>query len=152
QALFDWGNGPAGAKADSNPIQVPCAVLVNEQTAGAAEALAAVLRQSASSLILGSRTAGRATVAEEFALKDGTRLRIATAPIRLADGSPFPLHGLEPDLPMEVSLEEQRAYFADAFATLRRPGPTASSGSAPQIASTASGRPGRRPRVNEAEL
>src|SRR5262249_45898160 len=96
--------------------------------------------------------AGRATVAEEFALKDGTRLRIATAPIRLADGSSFPLHGLEPDLPMEVSLEEQRAYFADAFATLRRPGPTASSGSAPQIASTASGRPGRRPRVNEAEL
>ena len=66
---------------------LPVAVLVNRQTAGAAEALAAVLRETGAGLILGSRTAGQAMVAQEFPLKNGERLRIATAPVQLGDGS-----------------------------------------------------------------
>jgi hypothetical protein len=152
QALLDWGKGLMRAKPSAEPIQVPTAVLVNDKTAEAAEALAAMLRQSAASLILGSRTAGKATVFEEFALKDGARLRIATTPIRLADGVSFPAKGLEPDVPVEVGPEEERAYYADAFATLRRPGVVASAGAGTVTNPAGTNRTARRPQVNEALL
>ena len=87
--------------------------------AGAAEALAAVIRETGTGLILGSRTAGQAAIAEEFPLKNGQRLRVATAPIQLGDGSSLSLEGVNPDITVQVTSEAERTYYADAF----RPNP-----------------------------
>src|SRR5438094_371899 len=58
--LLDWGNGMVRSKEKADAITVPVAVLVNRRTAGAAEAVAAVLRQTGAGLVLGSKTAGQA--------------------------------------------------------------------------------------------
>src|SRR3954463_11197208 len=81
EPLLNWGNGVIRSKTKKNAITSPVAVLVNHDTKAAAEALAASVRQSGTGLLLGSRTAGEAMVAKEFSLKNGERLRIATARI-----------------------------------------------------------------------
>jgi hypothetical protein len=152
QPLLNWGNGMVQSKPRTDAIGVPVAVLVNRQTAGAAEALAAVLREAGAGLILGSRTAGEAMVSEEFPLKNGERLRIATAGVQLADGSALSDQGLKPDITVEVSPEDERTYYADAYKIIEGPTLLAGGGlsATNQVAGTNRGV--RRPRFNEAEL
>jgi hypothetical protein len=90
-------------------------VLVNQQTAAAAEALAAVLRQSAHAIILGATTAGEATIGREFPLKNGQSLRIATAGIKLADGEALSASGLKPDIQVAVKPEDEKAWLENPF-------------------------------------
>src|ERR1051325_834879 len=113
--LLNWGNGVVKSKEKNDAITWPAAVLVNRQTTGAAEALAAVLRDAGAGLILGSKTAGQALVAQEFPLKNGQRLRIATAPVQLGDGTTLSVQGLKPDIAVDVNPEDEKAYFGDAF-------------------------------------
>ncbi len=152
QPLLNWGNGMVQSKEKSNAIALPVAVLVNRQTAGAAEALAGALRETGAGLILGGRTAGQAMVAQEFPLKNGDRLRIATAPVKLGDGSALSAQGLKPDIAVEVSPEDERAYYADAFKVADRTNLLASAGGPPTGSGSGTNRVARRPRFNEAEL
>jgi hypothetical protein len=150
QPLLDWGQGLVRSKEKTDSFSMPLAVLVNRQTSGAAEALAAVLRETGAGLILGSRTAGQAMIAQEYPLKDGERLRIASAPIQLGDGSSLSGQGLKPDIAVEIGSEDERAYYADAFKELPKPG-LPSGGLAPTNLVSGTNR-ARRPRFNEAEL
>ena len=151
QTLLFWGTKPVQSKEKKDPITVPVAVLVNKQTAGAPEALAALIRQTAAGLILGSTTAGRAMVAQEFPLKDGEKLRIATSPIVMGDGSSVSSQGVKPDIAVDVNAAEERAYYADAFKVIPRTNAGSSSLLATNVAATTN-RTVRRPRFNEAEL
>jgi hypothetical protein len=150
--LLNWGRGVVRSKEKIDAISVPVAVLVNRSTAGAAEALAAAMRETGAGLILGGRTAGQAMIAQDFPLKNGDRLRIATAPVQLGDGSALSFQGLKPDIMVDVTPEDERAYYADAF---KVPGRSDfSAGSSLSLTNPASGtnRNPRRPRFNEAEL
>jgi C-terminal processing protease CtpA/Prc len=115
QPLLNWGNGVVSSHEKANAISVPVAVLVNHQTAAAAEALAAMVREAGAGLILGSRTAGGAMVMEDFPLKDGEHLRIGSAPVMLGDGTHLSAQGLKPDIDVTVGEEAERAFYADAF-------------------------------------
>jgi len=152
QPLLNWGNGVVRSTPTKNAIGVPVALLVNQQTAGAAEALAAVLRETGVGLILGGRTAGQAMVLQEFTLKNGERLRIATAAVKLGDGSPMSEEGLKPDIAVEVDPEEERAYYADAYRMLDDVGSLAGNGLSATNQASATNRVSRRPRFNEADL
>jgi C-terminal processing protease CtpA/Prc len=152
QPLLNWGIGIVRSKEKSDAIALPVAVLVNRQTAGAAEALAAALRETGSGLILGGRTAGQAMVAQEFPLKNGERLRIATAPVQLGDGSALSERGLKPDITVEVSREEERAYYVDAFKVTDKTNLLASDAGSPTGPGNGTNHVARRPRFNEAEL
>jgi hypothetical protein len=152
QALLNWGNGMVQSKENNNARSVPVAVLVNRQTAGAAEALAAVLRQTGAGLILGSITAGQATIAEEFPLKNGERLRIATAPIQLGDGSALSSQGLKPDIAVEVAPADERAFYGDAYKLPSGTGLPSAGALGPTNAASGTNRVARRQRFNEAEL
>ena len=103
------------SKENASAITLPVAVLVNQQTAAGAEALAAVLRKSAHAMILGATTAGEATVGKEFPLKNGENLRIATAGVKLADGEALSANGLKPDIEVAVKPEEEKAWIADPY-------------------------------------
>lgn len=146
--LLDWGDGMAKSKEKENAVKSPVAVLVNRDTSGAAEALAAILRETGAGLILGGTTAGGAMIAKEFPLKDGQRLRIATVPVKLGDGSPMSAQGVKPDIEVVVAPEDERSFMEDAYAMLPRT--NISSG----IFASAEGtnRPVRRPRISEADL
>lgn len=147
QPLLDWGKGMLHSTAKSDPISVPVAILVNEKTSAAAEALAAALRETGSGLLLGSRTAGQASIAQEFALQNGQRLLIATGPIQLGDGSA--LSNAKPDISVAVAPTDERAYFANAFQDLSRTGSLSQVTTTNKLAGPARA---RRPRFNEAEL
>jgi C-terminal processing protease CtpA/Prc len=149
--LLDWGDGMVEAKPTKDAIQFPVAVLVNGQTAGAAEALAAVLRKTGAGLVLGSKTAGRAAILQPFSLKSGQRVLIAVAAVKLGDGSVLSPDGYRPDISVVVKAEDERTYYADAFAD---PAKTNSTDSASmvitnQVAGT--NRPARK-RMSEAQL
>jgi hypothetical protein len=150
--LINWGNGVVRSHEKNDAIGVPLAVLVNRQTARAAEALAAILRDTGAGLILGSQTAGQAMIAQEFSLSNGQRLRISTASIELGEGTAFPLRGLAPDIAVDVNAEEERAYYADAFKAIPKSTLIASANLSLTNQVTSTNRPSRRPRFNEAEL
>jgi len=115
EPLLNWGKGVVSSHEKSDAFIVPVAVLVNHATAGAAEALAAMVRETGSGLILGSPTAGAAMVMQDFPLKNGEHLRIASAPVTLGDGSVLPAQGIKPDIDVSISLDAERAFYADAF-------------------------------------
>ena len=150
--LLDWGDGPARSKDKTDAINGPIAVLVNHQTAGAAEALAGVLRQAGAALVLGSKTAGQAMIAQEFPLRNGDRLRIGTTPVKLGDGSPISGQGLAPDISVEVSADDDRAYYVDAFREMPRANLAANTVLSLTNAPGETSRTARRPRFNEAAL
>ena len=145
--LLDWGTGSAAATEKTNALKLPVAVLVNHQTAEAAEALAAVLRDVGSALVIGSRTAGRALVAEDFPLKNGQHLRIAKAGLKLGSGASLSSDGVQPDIQVAVTAADERAYWADPFKDL-------TTSASPLSAGTLLGTTNRTARrvLNEAEL
>ena len=150
--LLDWGSGTAESKAKTDTLLLPVAVLVNRETGGAAEALAAVMRETGAGLILGSATAGRAMMTQEFPLKNGQRLRIATSPVKLGDGTALSAQGVKPDIEVAVSVGDERAYFKDAYTVLS--GTNTRTGAELALAGLAGGTnpPVRRSHLTEAEL
>ena len=149
--LLDWGHGVTRSTVKPEALASPVAVLINRQTAGAAEALAAVLREAGAGLLLGSRTAGEAMVAEEYPLRDGQRLRIATGSIHLGDGSALSTEGVKPDIAVEVNPQQEKAYYADAFRMFPRTNLLAASPLLSGNPANVTNRP-RPVRINEAEL
>lgn len=115
QPLLNWNGRMLFSHEKTNAISVPVAILVNHETAGAPEALAAMLREAGAGMIIGSRTAGQAMLTEDFPIGNGERLRIESAPITLGDGSRLSTEGLKPDIDVTVSPGSERSFYADAF-------------------------------------
>jgi hypothetical protein len=141
--LLDWQSGSAHATLKADAITVPVAILVNSQTAAGAEALAAVLRDAEIGLILGGQTAGQASIFKEFPLRDGSKLRVAVAPVQFGAGKTLP-HGVEPDIAINTSLEDERAYLRDPFKVLHPPPATKMTAAVKEFMDE--------PRMNETEL
>jgi len=152
QPLLNWGNGVVRSTEKSEALTVPVAVLVNRKTAAAAEALAAVMRQAGVGLLLGGRTAGQAVVAKEFPLKNGDKLKIATARIEVGETVLLSPEGVKPDINVEVKPEDEKAYYADAFKVIQKPELMASANGGSATNQVAGTNRIRRPRFNEAEL
>jgi len=147
QPLLDWGGGGmVSSHEKTDAITVPVGVLVNHETAGAAEALAAMVREAGAGLILGSRSAGNALVMQDFPLKDGEHLRIGSAPVTLGDGKALSMQGVKPDIDVTVGVEAERAFYADAFLIVSNQAAGTSATNRP------SGTNQTRVRFNEAEL
>ena len=102
---------------NSNPIGGPLVVLVNGGTHGSAETLAAGLQKSGAALIIGSTAAGEVKMFQEFPLKNGERLRIATTPVKSGNGPAIPSGGLQPDVAVTVSADDERAFWENPYAS-----------------------------------
>ena len=115
--VLKWDGQTAHAKPLTNGFRGPVAVLINHQTSGAAEALAAVLREAGAAFLVGSPTAGQAKTFQEFALPDGRKVKIGRGTVALSNGEELPSAGLQPDLATPVlPADEERAYLKDPFA------------------------------------
>ncbi|HEV7925898.1 MAG TPA: S41 family peptidase, partial [Verrucomicrobiae bacterium] len=141
--LLNWQTGSAHATLKADAITIPVAILVNSQTAGAAEAVAAVLRDNNVGLILGTKTAGAASVFKEFPLRDGSKLRVAVAPVGFGAGKTL-ANGVAPDIALNTSPEDERAYLQDPFKVLHPPPVAKADAAAKEFADE--------PRMNEVEL
>jgi len=149
QPLVDWGEGWKKSTAKTNAITLSVAILVNRKTTGAAEALAGILRHREVGLLIGTNTAGQASMAKEFPLKSGQRLRLAIAPVKVADGRELPFTGIKPDIEVEVSPEDELAWYEDAYKVVSKPVRAANIATNDPAGGT--NRAPRR-RLNEAEL
>jgi carboxyl-terminal processing protease len=141
--LLDWQTGSARATAKADSITLPVAILVNSRTAGAAEAIAAVLRDGNVGLILGAQTAGQANVFKDFPLRDGQKLRVAVAPVKFG-GDKTLSAGVAPDIAVNTSVKDELAYVDDPYKNLH-PAPVSRNSLADSAAV-------EQPRMNEVEL
>ena len=114
--LLNAGKGLVSSQDKTNAIRLPVVALVNGETGGAAEAVAAMLRQTSAGLLIGSRTAGRAGVMNDFKLSNGQMLRVVTAPVQLGNAKAIPATGVVPDIEVIVKLDDERMFQADPFA------------------------------------
>ncbi|MEO7297083.1 MAG: S41 family peptidase [Verrucomicrobiota bacterium] len=146
QPLLRWGDSSAEATAKTNAIAVPVAILINHQTAGAAEALAAMLREGQIGLVLGTNTAGQASVFQEFPLSTGQKIKIASAQVKLGNGKTIAKEGVKPDIEINLSAEEGKAFYEDSYRAVPRQFSSADRNAEP----SETNRPRRR--LNEAEL
>jgi hypothetical protein len=98
--------------SDRDPaFQGLVAVLVDSDTAGGAEALAATLKVNDKALIIGQTSAGHAVEYSDVPLPSGKTLRVASAEVVLPDGQPLFPGGVKPDLPVEMSITDKRQIF-----------------------------------------
>jgi hypothetical protein len=101
--------------AAKKSIAGPLAVLVNGETRGAAETLAAALHQAGAGLIIGSPTAGAATAFKEFSLSNGERLRVAAAPAASGDSM---ISRVQPDIAVTGAGSDERVLFDNPYQML----------------------------------
>jgi len=98
------------------PIPGPLMILINSETRGAAEALAAALREANAGLMLGNPTAGLAMTTRDFPLNNGQWLRVAANPVKLGEGAV--ISRVQPDITVAVSLDDERAFLKNPYGTL----------------------------------
>ena len=111
---FAGGDDSATVQAQAQAIKAmarPLTILVNGETRGAAETLAAALRTADAGLIIGSPTAGASATFKELPLPDGERLRINTTNRQSTTQ-------VQPDIVVNVPAKDERAYLANPYAVL----------------------------------
>jgi hypothetical protein len=98
--------------SDRDPLfQGLMVLLVDNDTAGGAEAFAAAVRLYNKALVVGQASAGRAVEYSDLPLPSGKTLRVASAEVVLPDGQSLFPGGVKPDLPVEMSIAEKRQIF-----------------------------------------
>lgn len=117
-ALFSLAGpnrSPTEFTAEGEPLfRGVLVVIIDENTGGAAEALAATLRWNAKALLVGTRSSGRTVEFAEAAVGAGANLRIAVAEARIAGQSVYP-RGLRPDIEIAQDPEEREIILAQAL-------------------------------------
>ncbi len=88
-------------------LQVPIAVLVNSGTASAAEIVTGALKDTGRAVVVGERTFGKGSVQTVFRLRNGEALRLTTALYYTPSGVSIQEKGIEPQIPVAVSLEDE---------------------------------------------
>jgi len=86
-------------------------ILADGDTAGAAEAVAGVIRIYDKALIIGQQSAGRAVEYSDLKLPSGKVLRVAVGEVVLPEGHPLFPGGLKPDVPVEMAALDKREIF-----------------------------------------
>lgn len=82
-------------------VKYKFAVLVNENTASAAEILTGALQDSGVGTVIGKKTFGKAVIQEMFSLIDSNTFKITTGRYLTRDGREINEKGLEPDIEVE---------------------------------------------------
>jgi carboxyl-terminal processing protease len=95
------------AGSSAGGLNLPVAVLVNAGTASAAEVVAGALKDTSRAVVVGETTFGKGSVQTIFRLKNGEALRLTTARYYTPGGVSIHEKGIEPQVPVVVSLEEE---------------------------------------------
>jgi hypothetical protein len=107
------GGATQSFSSSSDPVVTcPVAVLVSQENAGTAEAIAGVLRNQVHALVIGQQTTGRAVEYAHYAIGDQLVLTVAVKEL-VIPGAPsiFP-DGLRPDITVPFPKDQQDAVLA----------------------------------------
>ncbi len=84
--------------SDEHQVDIPMAVLINEQTASAAELFAAALRDHEVAVLVGMQTYGKGVAQSTYTFKDGTAFKLTTAHYAPPSGINYDGIGVLPDV------------------------------------------------------
>ncbi|MBS3793200.1 tetratricopeptide repeat protein [Candidatus Bipolaricaulota bacterium] len=76
----------------------PVAVLINDETASAAELFAAVIRDRQKGILVGRRSFGKSSVQTIYKINEGFRVKFTTKKLHTPSAKNVPNNGLKPDL------------------------------------------------------
>lgn len=97
--------------------QGPIAILINHKTQEAAEALALLLKQERSAVIIGSKSAGTAGLYQTYTLSNGDRLKLLTGEIKTALGVHPVGTPILPDLAVSLPEADESRFMSDPYAS-----------------------------------
>lgn len=113
--LYKSEKGMVSSTKSEDNCQLPMAVLVNEETTGTAELLAAILQKSKRAIVIGNKTAGHVFYFESLPFHDGQNLNMAKGPISLVSGEMLTSKGIQPEIPVAVDPEIEQKYFENPY-------------------------------------
>ena len=87
---------------DNHKIDIPVVVLVNGNSASAAEIFTGALKDNNRATVVGTTTFGKGIVQSVFELDDGSALKITTERYYTPNGTDIHEHGIEPDVTVEL--------------------------------------------------
>ena len=88
--------------SDADCLDLPMAVLINEDSYSAAEFFAAALQEYEAGVIVGTQTCGKANYQQTFRLSDGSAIAISTGHYQTPNGVTLADVGVTPDVIVEV--------------------------------------------------
>lgn len=94
------------AEADDEPLDLPVAVLINAETASAAEIVTGALKDTGRAVVVGERSFGKGSVQDIFKLRDGEALRLTTAHYYTPSGVSINEKGIAPQVPVVLTADE----------------------------------------------
>ena len=86
------------AKYKKSLHSIPVVILINQNSASAAEIVAGALRDSGKALIIGENSYGKGTVQTIFRTSDGSGLRLTTSKYYTPSGTDITAHGITPEI------------------------------------------------------
>jgi len=111
--VYTQGRAPADrieyrsrAEPDEKPITVPVAILVNQNSASAAEVVAGALKDTGRAVIVGERSFGKGSVQSVYNLDNGDGLRLTTARYYTPGGETIHEHGVPPQVEVVLTPDE----------------------------------------------
>ena len=105
-AVDKEGNTLETFTSDSDSVNFSMAVLMNGKTSGAAELFACDLRDFGMAQLIGTKTMGNGTMQKVFELSDGGAIALTVAKINPYKSESFNGKGLEPDITVELTAEQ----------------------------------------------
>ncbi|HMD60026.1 MAG TPA: S41 family peptidase [Opitutaceae bacterium] len=94
------------SETEGEPLKLPVAVLINEDTASAAEIVAGALKDAGRAVIVGERSFGKGSVQSIFKLKNGEGLRLTTAHYFTPSGVMIHAKGISPQVEVVMSADD----------------------------------------------
>lgn len=97
--------------SDASCVDLPMAVLVNEDSYSAAEYFAAALQEYGAASVIGTATVGKGNYQNGFVLSDGSFLNISTGKYFTPQGKSLTDVGITPDVELDLSDEDYAALY-----------------------------------------
>lgn len=101
-ARFKDGKEQVICKSDKNELNIPTAILVNENTASASELFSSAMRDFNKAKLVGTKTYGKGIMQNTIALSNNGGLTLTVAEYRTAKSDCFHGDGLYPDYEVEL--------------------------------------------------
>lgn len=122
--LITWFENGDGTKEEyytrSGSWDIPCVILVNENTASAAEAFSGAMQDYKNAVLVGKETFGKGIVQNVYKLHDGTFIKFTASKYFTPNGRNFDKNGIKPDYEVESdSYDWDNAQYKKALELLR---------------------------------
>lgn len=102
--------------SDAACLELPMAVLANEDSYSAAEFFAAALQEYEAAAIVGTQTTGKGNFQSAFRLSDGSMLNLSIGKYYTPNGVSLSETGVTPDVETDLTDEEYAALYAGKLA------------------------------------